>query len=490
MHQKTIFRSNEISDHIKSRNENFTVSFLFLSLINSPNTNNLESTEGDTSFFPLLLQASDSVFTSSGATILIIIVLILLLLTAITAGAETAYFSLSAKDINFLKSSDKSSARTAGLLLDQPKRLLATILVANNFINIAIVITTDMLVKMMLQGLHLSAIVSFLIQVVCVTFLLVLFGEVLPKVYATQNNLRMALFSAPFLQVLSWMFKPVSGFLVSSTRFIEGRMGTKSSNISNEDFEHAIELTVGHSATREEVNIFKGILKFGNITARQVMRTRLDVSGVDFDLTFPEVRKLCIEVGYSRLPVFKENLDNIVGMIHTKDFLPHIDNDEFEWHGLMRPAFFVHEGKLIEDLLKEFQQKRQHFAVVVDEFGGTSGIITLEDIMEEIIGDIKDEFDEDDLHFKKIDDNNFAFEGKTLINDVCRIIGLPSDEFDNVRGESDSLAGLVLEIAGKFVAVNDVVSHQNYDFTILAVEKMRITRVKVTINPPVTDTEE
>jgi gliding motility-associated protein GldE len=320
--------------------------------------------------------------------------------------------------------------------------------------------------------------------VVCVTFLLVLFGEVLPKVYATQNNLRMAVFSAPFLQGLSWLFTPVSGFLVSSTRFIEGRMGTKASNISSEDFEHAIELTVGHTATREEVNIFKGILKFGNIWAKQVMRTRLDVSGIDFDMNFSEVRNLCIEVGYSRLPVYKENLDTIAGVIHTKDFLPHIDDDNFNWHTLIRAAYFVHEGKLIEDLLKEFQVRRQHFAIVVDEFGGTSGIITLEDIMEEIIGDIKDEFDEDDLHYKKIDDANFIFEGKTLINDVCRIIGLPSDEFDKVRGESDSLAGLVLEIAGKFIAVNEVVSYQQYDFTVMAVEKMRLTRVKLTINPP------
>lgn len=409
-------------------------------------------------------------------------------MTALVAGAETAYFSLSAKDINYLKTKEKASARTASQLLEQPKKLLATILVANNFINIAIVITTDMFVDSLLPD-ELGFVFSFLIQVVCVTFLLVLFGEVLPKVYATQNNLRMALFSAPFLQACNWLFSPVSKLLVSSTKFIEGRIGTKSSNISNEDFEHAIELTVGHTATREEVNIFKGILKFGNITARQVMRTRLDVSGIDHDMTFPEVRKYCIEVGYSRLPVYKENLDTIAGMIHTKDFLPHIDEDDYDWHKLMRAAYFVHEGKLIEDLLKEFQQKRQHFAIVVDEFGGTSGIITLEDIMEEIIGDIKDEFDEDDLHYKKLDDYNFVFEGKTLINDVCRVIGLPSDEFEQARGESDSLAGLVLEIAGKFVSVNDLVSYQQYDFTVLAVEKMRITRVKLTINPPKADDE-
>lgn len=462
--------------------ETTIVSYIFLILENSSNYyNKLESTEGDTNISPLLLEITNQAFASSNATILIVAILVLLLMTAITAGAETAYFSLSAKDINFLKTNEKGSARIASQLLEQPKRLLATILVANNFINIAIVISTDLLVRSMLPP-SMNPVFTFLIQVVCVTFLLVLFGEVLPKVYATQNNLRMALFSAPFLQVLSWTFKPVSNVLVSSTRFIEGRMGTKSSNISNEDFEHAIELTVGHTATREEVNIFKGILKFGNITSRQVMRTRLDVSGIDFDMTFPEVRKYCIEVGYSRLPVYKENLDTIAGMIHTKDFLPHIDDDSFDWHKLMRAAYFVHEGKLIEDLLKEFQQKRQHFAIVVDEFGGTSGIITLEDIMEEIIGDIKDEFDEDDLHYKKIDDSNFIFEGKTLINDVCRIIGLPSDEFDAVRGESDSLAGLVLEISGKFVAINDVVSFEKYDFTALAVEKMRINRVKLTIN--------
>jgi CBS domain containing-hemolysin-like protein len=266
--------------------------------------------------------------------------------------------------------------------------------------------------------------------------------------------MRMALFSAPVLNIISGIFKPVSKILVSSTNYIEGKIGNKpAAGLSNEDFEHAIELTVGHTATREEVNIFKGILKFGQITVRQIMRTRLDVSGIPHELKFPQVQKLAIDVGYSRLPVHRENLDTVVGMIHTKDFLPHTDDDNFDWHTLIRPAYFVHEAKLIEDLLKEFQQKRIHFAIVVDEFGGTSGIVTLEDIMEEIIGDIKDEFDEEDLHFRKIDNHNFIFEGKTLINDVCRLIGEPSDTFENVRGESDSLAGLILEISGKFPAV-------------------------------------
>jgi putative hemolysin len=441
------------------------------------------STEGETTTLALLLQASQEAFSASNVTILIIIILILLLLTAITAGAETAYFSLSAKDINYLKLKDEQSATQAIQLLEQPKLLLATILVTNNFINIAIVITTNLLVKQLLPP-EMNEVASFLIQVVVVTFLLVLFGEVLPKVYATQNNLRMALFSAPVLKIMSGIFKPVSSVLVSSTNYIEERIGTKpSNNISNEDFEHAIELTVGHTATREEVNIFKGILKFGNITVRQIMRTRMDVSGIPHELTFPEVQKLAIEVGYSRLPVYKESLDKVAGMIHTKDFLPHTDDDHFDWHKLIRPAYFVHEGKLIEDLLKEFQQKRIHFAIVVDEFGGTSGIVTLEDIMEEIIGDIKDEFDEEDLHFKKIDDSNYIFEGKTLINDVCRMIGEPSDTFEHVRGESDSLAGLILEISGKFPVVNETVSYKEYDFTVLNIDKMRIQRVKLTINP-------
>ena len=450
----------------------------------------MESTEGEANISTLLLQVSSGNFSAPNVTILIIAILILLLMSAIIAGAETAFFSLSGKDINYLKTKEKTSARIASQLLEHPKMLLATILVANNFINIAIVISTNVLINSMIAP-GLNAVLLFLIQVVSVTFLLVLFGEVLPKVYATQNNLRMALFASSFIRVLFSIFKPISSTLVSSTSFIESKLGSKiNKNISNEDFEHAIELTVGHTATKEEVNIFKGILKIGNISARQVMRTRMDVSGIDHDMTFAEVRHYCLEAGYSRLPVYKESLDKVAGVIHTKDFLPHINKDDFEWHTLIRNAYFVHEGKLIEDLLKEFQQKRIHFAIVVDEFGGTSGIITLEDIMEEIIGDIKDEFDEEDLQYKKIDDTNFIFEGKTLINDVCRIIGIPSDTFEKARGESDSLAGLILEISGKFPKVNEVVKQDNYEFTVMALDKMRIQRVKMTIHPAIEEEEE
>ncbi|MEZ5018147.1 MAG: gliding motility-associated protein GldE [Flavipsychrobacter sp.] len=438
--------------------------------------------DGEVGFSTLLLQASVEAFSASNMTILIIVVLLLLLMTAITAGAETAYFSLTGKDVNYLKTKDQASARQVIRLLERPKMLLATIVVANNFINIAIVITTNLMVSQIVSP-DVSPVMWFSIQIVAVTFLLVLFGEVLPKVYATQNNMRMALFSAPVLNVLQSIFRPVSNMLVSSTNYIEKRLGNKpASNISNEDFEHAIELTVGHTATKQEVDIFKGILKFGNITVTQIMRTRLDVGGIPNDINFGEVQKMAIELGYSRLPVYQDSLDKIVGVIHTKDFLPHGEDDNFDWHKLIRPAYFVHEGKFIEDLLKEFQQKRMHMAIVVDEFGGTSGIVTLEDIMEEIIGDIRDEFDEEDALHKKIDDNNYIVEGKTLINDVCRLMGLSPDTFDDIRDESDSVAGLILEISGKFPSVNEVVSYKNFDFTVLNLDKMRIQRVKVTIN--------
>lgn len=445
--------------------------------------------DSDTKLTQLLLQINIGAISASGATILFILIFAMLLMTALISGAETAFFSLTAKDVNFLKSKDRNNARQAVLLLEQPKRLLATILIANNFINIAIVISTNMLLHSILPA-TINPALSFFIQIICVTFLLVLFGEVLPKVYATQNNLRMALFSSQFIKLLFELFKPISEMLVNSTRFLESKMSSRQQNkVSNRDFEHAIELTVGHTASKEEVNIFKGILKFGNITARQIMRTRLDVSGIDDEMSFAEVRKYCTEAGYSRLPVYKDTMDKVVGMIYTKDFLPYLEEDNMNWHKLIKPAYFVHEGKMIEDLLKEFQQKRIHFAIVVDEFGGTSGIVTLEDIMEEIIGDIRDEFDDDDLNYKKLDEQTYVFEGKTLINDVCRILGEPSDTFEHVRGESDSIGGLILEISGRFPAINETIRYDRFEFTVLAIEKMRISRVKLFMYPKQSDVE-
>lgn len=426
----------------------------------------------------LLLQAAGG---SSQITIMLMVITGLLLLTGIAAGAETAFFSLKAKDINELANKDSSAARQVIRLLEQPQRLLATILITNNFLNIAIVIATNLLVSGLFGDL--APLPAFLIQVIAVTFLLVLFGEVLPKVYATQNNRQMALFAAPIISFLSKLTKPLSNLFVQSSKYIENRVGNRRNNYSQEEFEQAIELTVGPSASTEEVNIFKGILKFGNITAKQIMRTRLDVSGVSLQLDFESVKRYAMEAGYSRLPVYRDNLDQITGMLNTKDFLLFENNGGGDWHTLIRPAYFVHEGKLIEDLLKEFQHKRTHFAIVVDEFGGTSGIITLEDIMEEIIGDIKDEFDEEELNYRKLDDYTYIFEGKALINDVARVANIPLEAWEQLRGDSDSLAGLVLEIAGKFPKTGDIIRKGPYAFSVLEMEKMRITRIKLSIDP-------
>lgn len=428
----------------------------------------------------LLLQASSDVATS--ATILVILILILLLITAIASGAETAYFSLKAKDVIYLKTKDSEGARQAMQLIDQPKLLLATLLVVDNFFNIAIIIAINLLARQLLPDL--GWMLNLGLQILVISFLLIFFGNILPRVYAAQNTMRMTLFSAPLLLVLSRVFKPITRSLVSSTSYIEGRLGNKSpGNISTEDFEQAIEQTVGHSATQDEINIFKGILKFGSITARQVMHGRLDVHGIQYDLSFPLVQQYALEAGHSRMPVYKKNLDDIVGMLFTKDFLPHTEDANFDWHSLIRPAYFVHEGKLIEDLLHEFQKKRIHFAIVVDEYGGTAGTLTMEDVMEEIIGDIRDEFDEEELHFKKIDDYNFIVMGKTLINDLCRITGLSSDLFRSLRANSDTVAGLMLEVSGKFPLLNESITYGQVEFIVLEIANRRIEKVKVIINP-------
>lgn len=427
-----------------------------------------------------------------------ILIVVLLILTALIAGSEVAFFSLSAKDINYIKQKEDSGYNSILKLLEQPKQFLATLLICNNFLSIGVIITTNMLFGNLLDitkwlpnlSPSLITILNILVQVVLVTFFLVLFGEVLPKVYATQNNLKMCRFTAPGLVILDKLLSPISKFLVSSTKIIEGKFKTKTRNeISSEDVEHAIELTVGNTASKEEVNIYKGILNFDDITVKQIMRTRMDVYGLEYAWNFEQVKNQVRETGFSRLPVYENTLDEIKGFLYTKDLLEHINSKDFNWHELIRPALFVHETKLIKDVLKIFQQKRSHIAIVVDEFGGTSGIVTLEDIMEEIIGEIKDEFDEEDSEFKKIDDQNYIFEGKTLINDVCRILALPVDTFDEVRGESDSLAGLVLEIAGRFLTKNETISYENYDFTVLDTQKIRIQRIKLTINTIQTEEE-
>ena len=420
-----------------------------------------------------------------GTTVLIIILLTLLFFSFVLSGSEVAFFSLTYKDINLLKTKQQVAYKRIIDLLEEPKILLGALLVANSFINIAIIIISNILIGNTFDFEKVNAVwLEFVIKVVSVTFLLLLFGEIMPKVLATQNNIRFAKEAGPLIELVFYTCKRMSTWLVKYSDIIEKKLSNKNNPYSLEELDHAIDLTSSTDASVKEKNILKGIIKFGNITVKQIMKTRVDVNGIDKETTFPELLKLVGDLHYSRLPVYEEDLDKVVGMIHTKDLIPHLEQpDNFDWHTLIRQAFFVHEQKMIEDLLKEFQTKRTHFAVVVDEFGGTSGIVTLEDILEEVIGDIKDEFDEEEVDFKKIDDNNYLFEGRTMLNDVCKAMDLVVDTFDTVKGESDSLAGLVLELAGEIPVALQVVPCGDFEFTVLEVVKNRIQKIKVNIKP-------
>lgn len=430
-------------------------------------------------FHPTLLAIQ-----AQGTTVLVMVLFVLLFMSFVLSGSEVAFFSLTYKDINILKSKQQPPYKRIVDLLEEPKTLLGSLLIANSFINIAIIIISNLLIDDMFNFERFDAVwVEFVIKVVAVSFILVLFGEVMPKVLATQNNVRFAKDFGGIVQLVSYLCKGLSKGLVKYSDIIEKKLANKANgSYSLEELDHAIDLTTQNTASENEKNILKGIVKFGNITVKQIMKTRVDVHGVDEETTFGELVATVRDLHYSRLPVYKEDLDNVLGMIHTKDMIAYLNQpDDFNWHPIMRPPYFVHEQKFIEDLLKEFQSKRIHFAMVVDEFGGTSGIVTLEDILEEVIGEIKDEFDEEETGYKKLDDNNYIFEGRTMINDVCKIMDLPSDIFDNVKGESDSLAGLVLELAGEIPKPMSVVNTGAFEFTVLEVEKNRIQKIKVTI---------
>ena len=421
--------------------------------------------------------------TPAAATVLIFLVVLLFMLSFLLAGSEIAFFSLTFKDINMLRTKKQPAYRRIVSLLDQPKTLLASMLISNSFINIGIILISNILIDGWIAELHLSFWPIFLIKVGTVTFLLLLFGEVLPKVWATHHKIWFAATASLIVEIFSSIFYRFSKRMVRFSDRIEKKFSSENSlTMDRSHLDYAIDLLPEHEATTEEKSILKGIRKFGNTTVKQVMRTRLDVSGVDVNFNFADAIRKIEELHYSRLPVYRNNLDEVVGMLHTKDILPYINEPaDFDWHTLLRQPYFVHEHKLIEDLLQEFRNRRMHFAIVVDEFGGTSGIVTLEDVMEEIIGEIKDEFDDEESANKKIDDHNYIFEGKTMINDVCKAMGLATDSFDAVRGESDSLAGLVLEIAGEFPQVNEEVISGDYIFIPLEINKNRIDKVKITI---------
>lgn len=425
----------------------------------------------------LALVISDNINIVLGFVLLIV----LLICSAMISGAEVALFSLTKSDLEDEALQGKKQIQIISKLLIRPKKLLATILVANNFINIGIVILFAFLGNYLFSSIN-SALVKFIVEVVVITFLILLFGEILPKIYASRNNLKFATFMAYPLRVLDVLFSPLSLPMRSITLTIHNRLGKQKSNISVDQLSQALELTSEHDTTKEEQKILQGIVSFGNTDTKQVMQPRIDVFALNVEQPYSEIIPEIIENGYSRIPVYKDSMDNIVGVLYVKDLLPYIDKQSFDWTTLLRAPFFVPENKKLDDLMAEFQEKKVHLAVVVDEYGGTSGLVSLEDIIEEIVGDISDEFDDEDLVFSKLDDKNYAFEGKTALKDFYKIIKLENDTiFEDNKGEAETIAGFILENSGGFPKRNSKIHFENYVFTIEALDKKRIKRVKVTL---------
>ncbi|MDG1110641.1 MAG: gliding motility-associated protein GldE [Polaribacter sp.] len=410
--------------------------------------------------------------------------IILLISSALISGTEVAFFSISQVDIDDLSS--KNEKDIVVKLLQKPKKLLATILITNNFINILIVLLFASLGEQLLEDFNYSIFgikVRFLIEVVLVTFLILLFGEVLPKVYASRKAVRFASFMSKPVQVLNTFLTPLSYPLINLTNIVEKSLGNKSNIFSVETLSQALELTSKGATTKDEQKILEGIVSFGNTETVQIMKPRIDIFALSDDETYEAVLDKILKKGYSRNPVYHENIDTIIGVLYAKDLLAHLNKETFKWQRLLRDPLFVPENKKLDDLLSEFQEKKNHLAIVVDEYGGTSGLVTLEDVIEEIVGDINDEFDEDDLSYSKIDEDNYIFEGKTTIKDFCKVLG-DEDEalFEEEKGESETLAGFILEISGKFPKRGEKINFKNYTFTIEALDNKRIKQVKTTRN--------
>ncbi|AEH01072.1 gliding motility-associated protein GldE [Lacinutrix sp. 5H-3-7-4] len=406
---------------------------------------------------------------------------VLLFCSALISGAEVALFSLTRAHLETEENNTPKALQIITKLLEKPKKLLATILVANNFINIAIVILFAYLGDFMF-GSVTNEILKFVLEVVVVTFLILLFGEILPKVYASRNSLKFASFMAYPLSILDFVFSPLSVPMRAITLGIHNKLGKQKSNISVDQLSQALELTSEDDTTQEEQKILKGIVSFGNTDTKQVMRPRLDIFALNITQTYAEILPELITNGFSRIPVYEDNVDNIKGILYVKDLLPHIEKDDFKWTSLLRDPFFVPENKKLDDLMAEFQEKKVHLAVVVDEYGGTSGLVSLEDIIEEIVGDISDEFDDEDVHYSKLDEKNYVFEGKTTLKDFYKILKLDEDTvFEDNKGEAETIAGFILEISGSFPRQGGKIKFENYIFTIEALDKKRIKRVKITL---------
>lgn len=416
----------------------------------------------------------------AGLVILSCVLLLLLICSALISGSEVAFFSLNASDLESLEENNAENERINNLL-KQPEELLGTILIANNFVNVGIVILSSFLLNEYFSPENWSTLAVFLVEILSITTVLLLFGEILPKVYARSSRLSFAKLVAGFLSGIHKILLPLSRRLSKTVNRLS--IESKGPSISVDDLEQALELTSDDNTKEEEQRILKGIVRFGSTSVKEVMTPRTSVVAIDEKTGYHEALNKMTESGYSRIPVFEENLDQIKGLLYVKDLLPYMDaSEKFGWQDLMRQPFFVPESKKIDDLLGEFQRRRVHLAIVVDEFGGTSGVITLEDVLEEIVGEISDEFDDDDLSYSKLDDYNFVFEASIPLIDLCRVLDLPKDRFDAVDGESDTLAGLVLELAGKFLDKGEVISYDEFTFLVESTDQRKIIRVKITIN--------
>lgn len=430
------------------------------------------------------LTASDTV------TILVTLGVILLLLVCsmLISASENAYFSVNQQDIDELGKKPTSANKAALNLIAKPRRLLATILIGNNFVNVGIVIVSSVLMDSAFD-FTFNPIAGFILQVVVVTFLLVMLGEIMPKIYATHHNMVIVKLMALPLVGMRKVFYPLVYLLVKSTAIIDRRISKKGHMVSVDDLNHAIDITSEKDTSEAEKDILKGIVNFGNVSVKQIMRSRTDVMAVDVTMKLDELLSKVKEWSYSRLPVYEENFDKIVGVLYIKDLLPHLDKkDTYNWQSIIRDPLFVPENKKIDDLLSEFQEKRVHMAIVVDEYGGSAGIATMEDILEEIFGEINDEFDDDELKYSKLDEFNFVFEGKTLLNDVFRITDINGDDFEEMREDADTIGGLVQEILGKMPEKGEEINYNGYVFIVESVDERRVKRVKMII--PETEEED
>ena len=427
-------------------------------------------------FFDITLQP-----ISIGIALNFIVILLMLFCSALISGAEVAYFSLTPNDVEDLNQEKSKKALLTLKLLEKPNKLLATILITNNFINIGIIILSTYLTASIFQFPE-NSIMEFMFQIVVITFVIVLFGEITPKIYANRNALWFSKWMSIPLNLSSKLFSPLSYLLTSSTAFIDKRLKRKKEVVSMDEIAEALELTTETDPNEEEQKILKSIVEFGNIDVKEIMKSRVDVVAIEQKLLFEKVIDLVVDSGFSRIPVYKENFDDVIGILYVKDLIPHLDQkSDFKWQDLIRSAYFVPETKMINDLLKEFQDKKIHLAIVVDEYGGTSGIVTLEDILEEIVGDITDEFDDDGNIFSVLDDYNFIFEGKISLNDFLKTVKGEIDYFDGVKGDSDSLAGLILELKGGIPSKGEIIKFAPYIFTIESSDSRKIKRIKVQI---------